>query len=75
MKTGAKICMQKVLINERIIKIDILYIKNGCKMNDIIVQKASNMVTNFDCILADMMESIEILQQVFKSTEDTKEEV
>jgi hypothetical protein len=44
-------------------------------MNDTIVQKASNIVTSFDRILADMIESIEILQKVFKSTEDTKEEV
>jgi hypothetical protein len=75
MRTGAKICTQKELINEQIIKIDILYIKKGGKMNDIIVQNASNIVTSFDRILSDMIESIEMLQQVFKSTEDTKEEV
>lgn len=44
-------------------------------MNEVIVQQASNVVKSFDRILADMIESIEILQQVFKVQDDTKKEV
>lgn len=44
-------------------------------MNEVIIGKVERVVTDFDRVLAEMIESIEILQQFFKAPDDTKMEV